>query len=81
MRYMVHTVNDGDLPEGVEWLTVERDDAPPLMLLSGIPARVWAAMRDWEDSCEHPDVPSLLRPVAPALPAPRQPTEPSWLAS
>lgn len=72
MRYTVHTVGDDELPEGVDWLVVERDNAPPVMLVSRGPARVWAAMRAWEDTMEPPSVPSLFC-AAPHVPVQRQP--------
>lgn len=61
MHYQVETVGDNDLPEGVHLVIVERDDAPPILILNGQPARLWAMMRAWEDTCECPSVPTVLR--------------------
>lgn len=60
MRYVVHTVADGELPEGLDRVIVERHDGPPLLLISGEPARCWRFMRAWEDSLEPPFVPTML---------------------
>ena len=60
MQYEVHEVGAGELPGGADVVIVERGDGTALLLLTGRPAQVWAAMRSWEESCELPAVPSLL---------------------
>lgn len=59
------TVKEGDLPPGVDHVIVQRSDGPPLLILSGHPARVWEWVRHWEDSLESSVFPTVL------LPAPR----------
>lgn len=50
MEYEVQIVDDGSLA-GRDMVIVERGPGrPAAMLLCGRPARVWAAMRSWEDS-------------------------------
>lgn len=60
MHYLVHTVGAHELPEGMDHLIVERDDEPPVLLIAGGPARVWAFMRAWEDEQEPAQVPTVL---------------------
>lgn len=63
MKYEVHAVADGALPQGMDRVIVERTDGPPLLIISGTPARVWRFMRAWEDDCESATLPSILRAV------------------
>lgn len=65
MDYVVHVVGDDELPAGRHVVIVERDDAPAVMLINGVPARVWELMRQWEDTCEPCTLPSVL--LAPPL--------------
>lgn len=56
VKYEVRIVDDNDLPPGHDLVIVERGPAaPPLMLLSGRPARVWCVMRRWEDTLDTDD--------------------------
>lgn len=64
MKYLVHTVANHELPEGVERVIVERDEGPPLLIISGEAARCWRFMRAWEDTQEPACEPTV------ALPAP-----------
>ena len=66
MDYIVQEVKDDELPEGRHVVIVEREDGPAVLLLNGLPARVWRMMREWEDQCEPCTVPSHLLP-APVL--------------
>lgn len=50
MNYVVQVVGDDELPEGRHVVIVERDEGPAVMLINGVPARVWALMRQWEDT-------------------------------
>lgn len=52
MNYEVHTVADDALPSGTDHVIIERVDSPPLLILNGHPARVWAWMRKWEGTRE-----------------------------
>jgi hypothetical protein len=52
MKYLVQPVDESELPDGVGWLIVERDDGPPILLISGEVARCWEFMRAWEDTLE-----------------------------
>lgn len=52
MKYLVEAVADNALPAGVERVIVERDDGPPVLLISGEAARCWEFMRCWEDTLE-----------------------------
>lgn len=61
MNYEVQTVGDDELPEGRNVVIVERESGPPLLLVSGPPARAWALMRAYEDACEEATAPSVLR--------------------
>lgn len=61
MQYLVQTVGDDELPEGMSSVIVERDDGPPILLINGERAKCWRFMRAWEDSAEEADVPSVLR--------------------
>lgn len=61
MQYVVEVVADGELPEGVDLVIVERRDDSPLLLLSGRPARAWNFLREWEGRVESPTEPSVLR--------------------
>lgn len=63
MNYVVHVVGENELPEGRNVVIVERDGEPPLLLVNGLPARVWEMMRAYEDTLEPADVPSLLYAV------------------
>lgn len=69
MQYLVHTVADNALPEGVSWLIVERDDEPPLLLINGEVARCWRFMRAWEDTIEPSWQPTVTLPLLPQLQA------------
>lgn len=60
MNYEVKVVGDDELPEGTHAVIVERDDALPLLIVNGAPARVWSLMRAYEDALESPTVPSVL---------------------
>ena len=63
MDYIVQAVGDDELPEGCHVVIVERVAGPPVMLINGVPARVWALMQAWESehACTEPSV--LLRAV------------------
>lgn len=63
MQYVVQTVEDNELPEGIDAVIVERADGTAVMLVSGRPAQVWAMMRGREDSLESELIPSLLYAV------------------
>lgn len=63
MKYEVHTVADDALPPGIDRVIVERTEGPPLLIICGVPARVWAFMRAWEDTIEPPAAPTLLYAV------------------
>lgn len=63
MQYVVHTVADHELPEGVERVIVERHAGPPLLLISGDAAQCWRFMRAWEDTREPEAVPTVCRPL------------------
>lgn len=63
MQYVVHTVADGELPEGVEHVIIERPEKPPLLLISGETARCWCLMRRWEDTREPSHIPSVSLPL------------------
>lgn len=65
MNYVVQVVGDDELPAGRHVVIVERDEGPAVMLINGVPARVWALMRQWEDTCEPCTEPSVL--LAPSL--------------
>jgi hypothetical protein len=62
VKYLVHAVGDHELPEGVERVIVERDNEPPLLLISGEAARCWRFMRAWEDTQEPCWQPSISLP-------------------
>lgn len=63
MQYVVQTVEQGELPDGVDLVIVDRGDDDPVMLLSGKPAEAWTAWRQWEDTIEPRMLPSLLYAV------------------
>lgn len=63
MRYEVQPVGDDELPEGIHVVIVEREREPHLMLLNGLPARVWRLMREWENDLGSASEPSLLYAV------------------
>ena len=60
MQYEVKAVDADELPDGVDAVIVERGDGTAVMLLTGRPAQIWAAMRGWEDTQEPCTVPSVL---------------------
>lgn len=62
MQYVVQTVGDDELPEGVHWLAVEQEDGPPLLLINGDPARCWAFMQATQATCEPCSLPTTLLP-------------------
>jgi hypothetical protein len=62
MKYIVEVVEEGALPEGVQTIIIERDDAPPLLMVSGEVARAWSAMRAWEDTIEPSWQPTVTLP-------------------
>lgn len=70
MNYEVQVVADDELPEGVSRVIVEREGAPPLLLLCGEPARTWLFMRSYEDTLEPWYLPTVCLP--PSAPAPRR---------
>jgi hypothetical protein len=45
MQYVVQTVGDDDLPDGIHWVTVEQLDGTTVLLINGEPARCWAFMQ------------------------------------
>lgn len=63
MKYVVQTVAEHELPDGVEHVIVEREDDPPLLLLAGETARCWRWMRRWEDTVEPPWQPTICLPA------------------
>lgn len=62
MKYLVHAVDESQLPEGVSTVIVERDDGPPVLIISGETARCWRFMRTWEDTQEPEWQPSVSLP-------------------
>lgn len=61
MQYEVQIVDDAAMPAGHDVVIVERGPLEAaVMLLCGRPAQVWRAMRQWENSTEPCDLPSLL---------------------
>ena len=60
MDYIVQEVRDDELPEGRHVVIVECEAGPPVMLINGVPARVWRLMQAWEDQREPCTVPSVL---------------------
>lgn len=67
MQYVIQPVGDDELPEGRNVVIVEREEGPALMLINGMPARVWRLMREWEDTLEPCTVPSVLLAPSPLL--------------
>ena len=67
MKYLVHTVGDDELPEGVPFVIVERDKEPPLLLIGGEVARCWRFMRAWENTCEPAWQPTVTLPYLAAV--------------
>lgn len=65
MQYEVQTVEDHQLPDGVDHVIVDQGGGTAVLLLSGRPAEVWAAMRAWEDSVEPSERPSICHPLRP----------------
>jgi hypothetical protein len=63
MKYLVQTVGDHELPEGMTRVIVERDDGPPILLISGDAARCWRFMRTWEDTLEPSWQPTVTLPL------------------
>lgn len=63
MRYIVKTVSDHELPEGVTLVIVEPPSGPHILLLAGEHARGWQFIRAFEDSLESCALPSLLYAV------------------
>lgn len=62
MQYLVQTVADDELPEGMTRVIVEQVEGPPILLINGTAARTWAFLRAWEDTCEPCATPTVLRP-------------------
>lgn len=49
--YVVQTVADNDLPEGIDHVVVERGGGlAPLLFIAGAPARCWTTMRAYQDA-------------------------------
>lgn len=67
MQYAVLTVDDSELPDGVDRVIVERENEPPLLILAGEPARCWQWMRRWENTLEPPVVPTVCKPFPRAV--------------
>lgn len=67
MQYVIEVVAEGELPQGINKVVVERVDGPPLMLINGEPARVWRFMRSYEDTLEPCTVPTICLPAMPPL--------------
>ena len=63
MDYVVREVGDDELPEGRHAVIVECKDGPPVLLINGVPARVWRLMQAREDECGDVDTRVLLRAV------------------
>ena len=64
MKYIVEIVGDDELPGGMESVIVERDDEPPLLLLSGTVARCWSMMQAYEATLEPAWQPTISLPLA-----------------
>jgi hypothetical protein len=62
MKYLVEKSEAGELPEGVTYVIVEREDEPPLLLISGDVARCWTFLRAWEDTLEPSWQPTITLP-------------------
>lgn len=68
MQYVVHCVDEHELPEGVEYVIVERPEPEPaVLLLAGSVARCWELMRRWEDTLEPSNIPSISVPYLHAV--------------
>lgn len=63
VKYLVHVVEDHELPVGMGWLIVEREEAPPLLIVSGAVARCWRFIRAWEDTLEPSWQPTVTLPL------------------
>ena len=61
--YVVQEVGDDELPQGRCAVIVERKDGPPVLLINGLPARVWRLMQAREDERGDVDTRVLLRAV------------------
>jgi hypothetical protein len=62
MKYVVQAVGDDELPEGITHVVVERENDPPLLLISGEVARCWRMMRSWENTLEPAWQPTITLP-------------------
>lgn len=63
MQYAIQVVGNEELPEGVDRVIVERENEPPLMLISGELARCWRFVRAYEDALEPCELPSIMLPA------------------
>jgi hypothetical protein len=63
VKYVVETVDESELPQGVSSVVVEREGMPPLLLVSGDVAKCWRMMRAWEDVQEPEWQPSVSIPL------------------
>lgn len=66
MDFAVEVVPDGELPEGINQVMVERTGDVPLLILTESVAGVWAFVCDWADGAATEDpcpAASLLRAV------------------
>lgn len=63
MKYVVHAVADGDLPDGVHQVILDRPGKSPLLIIDETLARCWRFLREWEDMTEEPTVPTVLYPT------------------
>lgn len=62
MQYVVQTVGDDELPEGMDRVAVERPDGTVILFINGAPARCWAFMQSVQDMWEPTAEPTILFP-------------------
>jgi len=63
MKYEVQVVGDGELPQNVKRVIVERPGRGALLLLAESVAGTWAFMQKWEETHREPAKVFELRPA------------------
>lgn len=63
MQYVVHIVEEHELPEGIGHVIVERPEPQPaVLIITGETARCWQLMRRWEEQLEPASTPTVAMP-------------------